>query len=543
MKQLIARLETIQRGGPQLVAALLGIGGLTVVLLLGAVVGALTVGGDEEQRVFSGSFGGDTTTTIAETLEPVDPGAVTDTTLAADPGAPTAAAPGAVTTAKPRTGGGAAPSGGGTTGGGGGGGGGETTTVTEAPPAPGEAPLPKGGSTVGVTDKSIKYGVHIPLTFNKAPVPLGGPVARGIVTYAKFLNENGGVNGRTVDVRIKDDEFTTDGAANAGKALINDEKVFFLAGTLGVDQIATVAEQARKSGVPYFAGGGHEPQFQELGIRQILSTYDTHVIKLAQFMAKDPKYAGKRVGVIVSDTPFINPMVPNVFREELKKNGMELVAVEKVLKPELQAGPGYGGIILNFNSKMVEVVVPLTDPINTSGLVRECEAQGCKWNYSFSNFAHDGETTLLLMNDKWGALKVRGLSGACYANAPEAQINDAAKCGSMGKAKAQFEAVKGKGQWTQDQTDDFGTSKGYNSAAGYQWIGFWTKAMKDLGTEVTRERFIASTNRYEGYGDLVTGPITYKGGRIAHGAEKMTVYEAQTGRLYKMITDGFVDGF
>lgn len=538
MKQLIARLETIQRGGPQLVAALLGIGGVTVVLLLGAVVGALTVDGDDEEQVQAGARASETTTTIAAALDPVDPG-VTDTTVVGDPVGAAPAAPGAPTTAKPRTGGAAAPSGGGTSSGGGG----QTTTVTEAPPAPGEEPLPKGGSTVGVTEKSIKYGVHIPLTFNKAPVPLGGPVARGIVTYAQFLNENGGINGRTVDVRIKDDEFTTDGAANAGKALINDEKVFFLAGTLGVDQIATVAEQARKANVPYFAGGGHEPQFQDLGIRQILSTYDTHVIKLAQYMAKDPKYAGKKVGVIVSDTPFINPMIPNVFRDELKKHGMELVAVEKVLKPELQAGPGYGGIILNFNSKGVEVVVPLTDPINTSGLVRECEAQGCKWTYSFSNFAHDGETTLLLMNDKWGALKVRGLAGGCYANAPDAQINDPAKCGSMGKAKAQFETVKGKGEWTKTQNDNYGTSAGYNSAPGYQWIGFWTKAMKDVGSDVTRERFIASTNRYEGYADLVTGPITYKGGRIAHGAEKMTVYEAQTGRLYKMITDGFVDGF
>lgn len=527
MKQLIARLETIQRGGPQLVAALLGIGGLTSVLLVAAVIGALTVDGDDTQKLEAGATV-ETTTTVAGAV--VDP-ATTDSTVAAEP---VPAAPGAAAPAPTKPG--ARPA---TPAGGAGG----TTTVTEAPPAPGEAPLPKGGSTVGVTDKTIKYGVHVPLTFNKTPVPLGGPVARGIVTYAKFLNDNGGINGRLVDPRIKDDEFTTDGAGNAGNALINDEKVFFLAGTLGVDQIATVAGQAKKAGVPYFAGGGHEPQFQELNVRQILSTYDTHVIKLAQFMAKDPKYAGKKVGVIVSDTPFINPAIPDAFRDALRKNGMELVAVEKVQKPEIQNATGYGNIILNFSGKDVEVVVPLTDPINTSGLVRECEAQACKWTYSFSNFAHDGETTLLLMRDKWGEMKIKGLSGGCYPNAPDAQINDPAKCGSMGKAKAQFEAVKGKGQWTQLQNDEYGQSNGYNSAAGYQWIGFWSKAMRDLGTEVTRERFVASINRYEGYSDLITGPITYKGGRISHGAEKMTVFEAQTGRVYKMITDGFVDGF
>lgn len=531
MKHLIARLETIQQGGPQLVSALLGIGGLTAVLLVGAVIGAVTVGDDGDQNLEVGAPVETTTTAPGAVADP----ATEEPLPEGDPLAPVDPAAPAATPAPTKPGAKPAP---------GGGGGGGTTTVTEAPPPPGEAPLPRGGSTVGVTDKTIKYGVHVPLTFNKAPVPLGGPVARGIEAYAKFLNDNGGINGRVVDVVIKDDEFTTDGARDAGRALINDDKVFFLAGTLGVDQIATVAEQAKKAGVPYFAGGGHEPQFQDLNVRQILSTYDTHVIKLAQFMAKDPTYAGKRIGAIVSDTPFINPQIPNAFRDALRKNGMDLVAVEKVQKPEIQNATGYGSIILNFNRSNVEVVVPLTDPINTAGLVRECRAQGCGWTYSFSNFAHDGETTLLLMNDKWGELKVRGLSGACYANAPDAQINNAAKCASMGKAKAQFEAVKGKGQWDENQNDKYGgPSKGYNSAAGYQWIGFWTKAMRDLGTEVTRERFVASINRYEGYSDLITGPITYKGGAISHGADKMVVYEAQTGRLYKMVTDGFVDGF
>jgi ABC-type branched-subunit amino acid transport system substrate-binding protein len=530
MKNLISRLEAIQRGGPQLVAAILGIGGLTAVLLIAAVVGALTVGDDKKPTDTNVAAGA--TTTTAATLETVAPGSETtvpgaETTAAGAPAQPgTTAKPGAkTTTTKP----GAA--------------GGVTPNVTEKPPAAGEAPLPKGGSTVGVTDKAIKYGVHIPLTFNKAPVPLGGPVARGIVAYKDYLNANGGINGRALDLVIRDDEFTTDGAATAGKALINDDKVFFIAGTLGVDQIATVADQANKAGVPYFAGGGNEPQFKNLNVHQILSTYDTHVIKLAQFMGKEPMYKGKKVGVIVSDTPLINPSVPNIFRDELKKNGMELVAVEKVQKPEFQNATGYGTIILNFNSKGVEVVVPLTDPINTSGLVRECQTQGCKWTYSFSDFAHDGETALTLFADKWGELKVKGLSGGCYANAPAAQINDPAKCGSMGIAKTQFEKVKGAGSWTATQSDEYGASAGYNSAAGYQWIGFWSKAMKDLGTEVSRERLVASVNRYEGYADLITGPITYKNGAIAHGADKMTVYEAQTGNKYKMVTDGFVDGF
>ncbi len=549
MKQLIARFEAIQRGGPQLVSALLGIGGLTAVLLLAAVVGALTVGGDDKEQQLQAGSSAETTTTVPGDIAAVDP-AATDTTIAGDPAAPTdpgaVPAPGAATaTTKPGTKPGtAAPTASGTgtaapTAGGGG-----TTAVTEAPPAPGEAPLPKGGSTVGVTATAIKYGVHGPQTFNKAPVPLAGPVVRGIRTYVNFLNKNGGINGRQINLKIADDEFTTEGADSAGNRLINDEKVFFLAGTLGVDQIRVVAGQAKKAGVPYFAGGGHEPQFKDFGVHQILSSYDTHATKLAEFMGKDPKYAGKNVGVIVSDTPLIHPNVTNIFRTALEANGLKLTAVQTVQKPEVQSATGYGGIALNFAQNKVQVVVPLTDPINTSGLVRQCTTQGgCAWTYSFSNFAHDGETALTLFNDEWGNQKVKGLSGGCYPNAPDAQINDTAKCGSMGKAKSQFVAERGAGSWTATQNDEDGASLGYNSAAGYQWVGYFTKAMKDVGSEVTRERFIAAADRYEGYGDLITGPITYKGVNPAHGAEKMVVWEAQTGNKYKMVSEGFVDGF
>lgn len=534
MKKLLQRLESMQRGGPQLVVALLGIGSAALLLFLGAIVGALTVdGGDDASQVVATGDTNTTTTLATDTTAP------TETTVL-QPGTPTSETTPTTTATKGKSGttNTTAPGNTATTAP-------TSPTVTEAPAAPGDAPLPKGGNSTGVTASTISYGVHAPVTFNKAPVPLAGPVVRGIKAYLTYLNNQGGVNGRKIELVVADDEFTTGGAGRAADTLINDRKVFFIAGTLGVDQIQVVANEAKKAGVPYFAGGGHEPQFQDFGVHQILSSYDTHVIKLAQWMAKDPAYAGKKVGAFVSDTPLIHPVVTDLFRSELEKNGLSLVAVQKVQKPEFQSAQGYGAITLDFKSKGVQVVVPLTDPINTSGLVRQCQTEGgCPWTYSFSDFAHDGETALTLFNDQWGQLKVRGLSGGCYPNAPAAQINDPAKCASMGAAKAQFEAVRGAGSWTSTQSDSDGASTGYNSAAGYQWVGFWLKAMKDVGSEVTRERLVAAINRYDSYADLVTGPITYKNSpNVAHGAEKMAIWEAQTSNKYKMLSDGLVDGF
>ena len=519
MENLLGRLQ-----GRRAALLVLGLGSVTVAVLMLGLIGFFSMG--DSSNVVAGpavgsSGGGDTTeTTVAggteTTLAPTDPNAPS-TTVAGQTG-PKSTAPKTV----PGT---------------------NRPFVEEAPPPPGEAPLPKGGNATGVTANTIKYGVHAPITFNKAPVPLAGPVMRGIETYINYLNKHGGINGRAITFVPVDDEFTTNGADTAAKTLIDTQKVFFIAGTLGVDQINVVAGEARENKVPYFAGGGHEPAFKLMSLFQILGSYDTHVQKLADYMASDPMYKGKVIGTLTSDTPQISPVV-KVFEDALKKHGMSVKINEEVQKPEDQAPKGYAEIIADYKDAGVEVVVPLTDPINTSGLVRQCgtgPANSCPWTYAFSNFAHDGETALTLFTDEWGRKKVRGLSGGCYPLAE--QIGDPNKCSSMKIAKDQFEAERGAGAWTAQQNDNWGSSLGYNSAAGYQWM-FFKKAMIDQGSEVTRERLVAAIMRYNGYRDLVTGPITYKGStNLAHGYELMTVWEAQPNNKYKMISDGMVSGF
>ena len=523
MEKLLSRLQ-----GRNAALLVLGLGSVTVAVFMVGLIGFFSLGSSDTE-VTAGATGssssesGTTDTSVGETTE--------TTAVAADPNAPAATGP---TGAKGTKAAGTTPK---TVPGG-------QPFVEEAPPPPGEAPLPKGGNTTGVSNTNIKYGVHAPITFNKAPVPLAGPVMRGIEAYIAYLNTHGGINGRTVSFEFADDEFTTNGAQTAADTLILEKKVFFIAGTLGVDQIKVVAGEAQDHKVPYFAGGGHEPLFKNMGLFQILGSYDTHVQKLADYLASDPMYKGKVIGTFTSDTPQISPVV-KVFDEALKKHGMSVKVNKLVQKPEDQAPRGYSEMIVAYRNEGVEVVVPLTDPINTSQFIRECgyaQANTCPWTYAFSNFAHDGETALTLFNDEWGRKKVRGLSAGCFPLAP--QIADPNKCSQMQAAKDQFNAVKNNpNAWTSQQNDNWGSSVGYNSAAGYQWM-FFKKAMIDQGSEVTRERFVAAIMRYNGYRDLVTGPITYKGStNYAHGYELMTVWEAQPSNKYKMISDGMVSGF
>jgi hypothetical protein len=165
--------------------------------------------------------------------------------------------------------------------------------------------------------------------------------------------------------------------------------------------------------------------------------------------------------------------------------------------------------------------------------VQRCASgAACGWTYTFSNFAHDSDTALALFVPTWAVQHVRGLSSACYYQAPEV---DGDNCGQMKVAREQWVAANGQSDWDEN---------GSGGASGYQIVSFLKGAMQNAGADLTRERFRDALAAYDHYSDLVTGPITFAGSsNTMHGVDKMTVLEAQTDHKYKMISPGFVDGF
>jgi branched-chain amino acid transport system substrate-binding protein len=409
------------------------------------------------------------------------------------------------------------------------------TQPTNAPPPPaqgggGQPGLPPGGNATGVSASEIKIGVHAPITFSGVPLNLAEDPIKGLQTYTEFVNQNGGINGRKIVLDIQDDRFDSNGARRSADTLINDHQNFMVSGTLGIDQIAIVAAEAAKRGVPYTAAGGNENK-PIPGMFQLAANYTTHVHQLADYMAVDPKYKGKRVGILVSDSEFIRP-VADQFKQRLEANGNPVSTIVANQKPA--QNPDYNGYILQFTRTNTEVVVPLTDPLTTQQIVQRCAAgAACGWTYSFSNFAHESDTALALMAPTWATQRVRGLASGCYYLAP--QVNDRAKCANMSVARDQYVQARGQAAW-----DD----EGSGASSGYQIVGFLKGALTAPGGELTRERFTAALRSYQGYSDLVSGPITFAGSdNTMRGASKMAVFEAQANNKYKMISDGLLGGF
>ena len=83
----------------------------------------------------------------------------------------------------------------------------------------------------GVTDSEITIGQFAATSGPAAQLGLRMQV--GMQSYFKAINAQGGVNGRTLKLVTRDDGYEPEKAAAAVKALISEDKVFALAGSVG----------------------------------------------------------------------------------------------------------------------------------------------------------------------------------------------------------------------------------------------------------------------------------------------------------------------
>ena len=127
----------------------------------------------------------------------------------------------------------------------------EAPATTEAPIAT-EAPV---ANSQGVTDTEILVANSIAVSGAYAPV--GIPFQYGIKAYFQMFNENGGLNGRTINYIHTDDEFLPEKGIAAFERFLNDDKVFAIVGHFGTPVVAATLDMMKEAGIPsvYYATG------------------------------------------------------------------------------------------------------------------------------------------------------------------------------------------------------------------------------------------------------------------------------------------------
>lgn len=90
---------------------------------------------------------------------------------------------------------------------------------------------------------------------------IGKPYFDAMKAYFQMYNENGGIEGREIELEVMEDQFKPETAIANVQKLINDEKVFSLVGLFGTPGVKASIPKVKTAGIPavYFATGAKAP--------------------------------------------------------------------------------------------------------------------------------------------------------------------------------------------------------------------------------------------------------------------------------------------
>ena len=113
----------------------------------------------------------------------------------------------------------------------------------------------------GVSDSSIAIGATAALTGLESAYY--APVAKGAEAYFEYVNDRGGVYGRTIDLKVENDEYDPAQTVLKTRELVEQDRVFAIFNSIGNEQMLAVRSYLNTAKVPQlFVGTGSRKVFQ-----------------------------------------------------------------------------------------------------------------------------------------------------------------------------------------------------------------------------------------------------------------------------------------
>jgi branched-chain amino acid transport system substrate-binding protein len=163
----------------------------------------------------------------------------------------------------------------------------------------------EAGDTTGITDDSITIGGHYPLTGVAAPGYSEIPV--GAQAYYDFVNEAGGINGRSIEFIVKDDGYDPSKTTAVTDDLVLRDEIFAMVGGLGTPTHRTVVDTLNAEGVPdLFVSSGSLQWGDDVENRPFTfgwqPDYESEGKIIGQYIAEN--FPDAKVGLFLQDDDF-----------------------------------------------------------------------------------------------------------------------------------------------------------------------------------------------------------------------------------------------
>lgn len=178
----------------------------------------------------------------------------------------------------------------------------------------------------GVSDDTVTIGAHTPLT---GPAAAGySSISAAATAYFDYLNEQGGVHGRSIEYLVKDDGYNPATTQTVVRELVQEDEVFAIVNGLGTPTHTAVLDYLNQNEVPdLFVASGSTSWNQPEKYPYTFGFNADYVVEgaaLAQYAADE--YPGKKVCLLGQDDDFGDEMIEGA---QLALGDDGLTAVER----------------------------------------------------------------------------------------------------------------------------------------------------------------------------------------------------------------------
>ena len=372
-----------------------------------------------------------------------------------------------------------------------------------ATPAPGPQTAGPGGagnsaSDTGATVDAVKVGVIVSKTSPLGPNTFSGSYY-GATAFFDELNRGGGVHGRKVNVVFCDDEGTGAGNVDCAHKLIDQDKVFALAGVTAFQYDG--ASYVNGKGVPDIAGQPIGNEYDQY--RHLWNLYGSDEPRNGTIGWDGKLYGGTevyrwfkdRVGARRAGVVFYN-VAPSQRFAQYQERGLRAEGYDVRMEQVNLGLSNFDGTVADMSAHGVDVVF---DALDEGGNVRLCEAMD----------AHDFTVKAKVTTTQTWSQRI----GATYTNAPKCRNTIYATGNTRNYADQQYEQVAkfraAMSRLYPDQAPDLSMwmLEGWASAL---WL---TDAMTSCGAELTRvcvEAYMQRKEPYDGHGLLTPRDFVVK---------------------------------
>ncbi|MGA2552000.1 MAG: ABC transporter substrate-binding protein [Burkholderiaceae bacterium] len=336
---------------------------------------------------------------------------------------------------------------------------------------------PASASEIGVSDKTILLGQSAALSGPAAK--LGANMNLGARIYFDAVNARGGIYGRKIELRVKDDGYESERARQNTLDLVHKDGVFALFGYVGTPTSNAAAPIYTENRVPFFGAYTGASSLREPFNRYVFNVRASYIDETERIVDQLTTTGTNRIGVFYQNDAYGKAGLEGVNRA-MDRRHLKVTALATVERNSVDVSEA----MKTLRAADPNAIVQISAYASCAALIQSLRAAG--YTGQFVNVSFVGSQELAdALGPSGSGVMITQVVPFPWSNVSPLQREYTAALKAAGIT-----------------TPDFGTMEGYIAARVF------VEGLRRAGRDLTREGLIAALETLRDY-DLGGFTITY----------------------------------